>query len=388
MITRFRVQNYKCLRNVTIDLTPIHVLIGPNDSGKSSILEAIAALCRSVDHELPSAFTGSWDGTSLVWRTSHDVVVELSATLRDAETLFDYELGCIFSTSGRHVVVRLERRRRAGESNWVEFGRSGSMETTAYRSSRKGNPQTTQERNALAGVQYFRWNPRVLALPVALDPSRRFRLEQSGFGLALVLDDFKSEQSERFAELERQFTRTFPQIRSIILKREHAYTAPTDDVEPVPVLQRAPGKGLYFKTVTGFELPASHASDGMLLVLAYLTVLHLPELPRVLLIEEPENGIHPKRLEEVINILRELIKEQSHTQVILTTHSPYLVDLFDPSEVTLCLRQDDGSVAVRRLSESKEVQEQMDIFTLGEIWTAKGDEGLAEPVSPSETPAT
>ncbi len=50
MITRFQVQNYKALRDVILDLTPMHVLIGPNDAGKTSILEAITALCRSVDY--------------------------------------------------------------------------------------------------------------------------------------------------------------------------------------------------------------------------------------------------------------------------------------------------------------------------------------------------
>src|SRR5437016_3939893 len=70
MITQFRIQNYKALRDVTLDLTPIHVLIGPNDSGKTSILEAIAAMCRSVDHILGEAFAGSWDGHQLVWRGS------------------------------------------------------------------------------------------------------------------------------------------------------------------------------------------------------------------------------------------------------------------------------------------------------------------------------
>ena len=44
MITRFQVQNYKALRDVTLDLTPMHVLIGPNDTGKTSILEAMTAL--------------------------------------------------------------------------------------------------------------------------------------------------------------------------------------------------------------------------------------------------------------------------------------------------------------------------------------------------------
>jgi AAA15 family ATPase/GTPase len=44
MIRTFRVQNYKALRDVTLELTPMHLLIGPNDSGKTSILEALAAL--------------------------------------------------------------------------------------------------------------------------------------------------------------------------------------------------------------------------------------------------------------------------------------------------------------------------------------------------------
>jgi predicted ATPase len=101
-----------------------------------------------------------------------------------------------------------------------------------------------------------------------------------------------------------------------------------------------------------------------------------------LLVEEPENGIHPERLQDVMSILRELVGEQSHTQLIMTTHSPYVVDMFKPEEVTLCRKQEDGSVAVRRLSESKTVSEQIDVFTLGEIWTGEGDEALSK--GPSE----
>jgi AAA15 family ATPase/GTPase len=58
MITAFRVQNFEALRDVALDLTPIHALIGPNDTGKTSVLEAIDALCRSVDHNLSDAFEG------------------------------------------------------------------------------------------------------------------------------------------------------------------------------------------------------------------------------------------------------------------------------------------------------------------------------------------
>jgi len=145
------------------------------------------------------------------------------------------------------------------------------------------------------------------------------------------------------------------------------------------MLQTADGKGLYFQLSTGGQLvPASQASDGTLLVLAYLAVLYLPEPPRVLLVEEPENGVHPKRLREVLTILRELVREQSHTQIVLTTHSPYVVDLFSPEEVTLCTMQDNGEVKTTRLSESPTVRRQIDVFTLGEIWTSQGDERIAE----------
>jgi hypothetical protein len=89
-------------------------------------------------------------------------------------------------------------------------------------------------------------------------------------------------------------------------------------------------------------------------------------------------GIHPRRLDDVLKALKQLVREQDRTQVLLTTHSPYVVDRFQPEEITLCLKESDGAVTTHRLSESKPVREQIDIFQLGEIWTAEGDEALAE----------
>jgi AAA15 family ATPase/GTPase len=92
MITRFQVQNYKALRDVTLDLTPMHVLIGPNDAGKTSILEAITALCRSVDYPLEQAFTGSWQGSDQVWRHTPDLPVSLGVAVEEEQRQFEYQL--------------------------------------------------------------------------------------------------------------------------------------------------------------------------------------------------------------------------------------------------------------------------------------------------------
>ncbi len=372
------------MRDVALELTPVHVLIGPNDSGKTSILEAVAALCRSADHELPQAFVGAWEGASLVWNRDAERLVTLAATVADTEGEFDYSLIVQFATMGRRGTVKREWFRTEPEAPKIDLIPPGRAVSAVHLSTHNPGVVPEDKRpfalrvfDALAGVHYYRWTPSHLALPVAPDSKRRFRMEASGFGLALCLDDILGFDRDRFIALEQRFKAIFPQIRSIKLIPEPAFRAPVDDPEQVLQLNRAEGKGIYFEFVEGGKLlSASQVSDGMLLVLAYLAVLYLPQPPRVLLVEEPENGIHPKRLQDVLSILRDLVTEQSQCQVILTTHSPYVVDLFQPEEVTLCQKTKDGSVAVRRLSESQAVREQLDIFTLGEIWTAEGDEGL------------
>ncbi len=148
-------------------------------------------------------------------------------------------------------------------------------------------------------------------------------MEYNGFGLALCLDEILSFDRNRFTELEKRFTEIFPHIESIALLQESAYRAPGDNPDRVTMLKNVDGKGLYFRMKESGQLvPASQASDGTLLILAYLSILYLPQPPSLLLVEEPENGIHPKLLHEVLEILRSLVREQSHTQVVLTTHSP------------------------------------------------------------------
>ncbi len=397
MITKFRVQNYKALRDVTLNLTPMHLLIGPNDSGKTSILEAIAALCRSVDNDFSHSFLGPWSGDELVWNQSTEPVVEFEADGDGELGKLHYDVSVRFQ-KGRQAVLFNEHV----HVNWSD--QLMNVQNVAQRYSkvchharqnfRTGESDSSDElakavHEMLSGVQAYRWVPNHLALPNAPDSQRRFRMEASGFGLALCLDDILGYDRNRFNELENRFRSIFRDVESIKLIPEPAYKAPVDDSKQVLMLQQSDGKGIYFQFKGGAKpISASQVSDGVLLVLAYLAILYLPEPPRIVLIEEPENGIHPARLQEVLSILRDLVSEQSHTQIILTSHSPYVVSMFEPGEVTLCHKGDDGAVEVRRLSESKPVLDQVDFFTLGEIWTLEGDKALLETETETETPST
>ncbi|HIJ54150.1 MAG TPA: AAA family ATPase [Planctomycetes bacterium] len=381
MIKTLRVKNFKALRDIEIQFTPIHVLIGPNDSGKTSILDVLAALCRSVDHALAQAFLGSWKGKELVWNGHPDLPVRIEVDFGD-DAIAGYGISVQFGMRDRQAVMMKEFVIKGVER--LELDSKLKITQVNYQLDHPGQstPHSDKLRRVqkmLDGVHYYYWNPRFLALPVAPDSKRRFRMEPNGFGLALCLDEIWSFDRDRFVQLEKRFTNLFPHIKSIKLIQETAYRAPVDNPERVTMLNKADGKGLYFELKgSGQLVPASQASDGTLLVLAYLSVLYLPQPPRLLLIEEPENGIHPKRLRDILKILRNLVHEQSHTQVVLTTHSPYGLDLFKPQEVTLCTKLDTGEIKTTRMSDSPVVLQQLDVFTLGEIWTSEGDEKIAE----------
>lgn len=170
----------------------------------------------------------------------------------------------------------------------------------------------------------------------------------------------------------------FPQVKSIQLVAETAYQWPGQQAADGMPLKAGSGKGISFQLHNGHSIRAAHASDGLLLTLAYLTLLFLPQPPRLILVEEPENGIHPKRLQDVLTMLRQFLSEHPRTQILLTTHSPYLLDCFQPHEVTLCRKEADGSVSLHPLKGMPEVQKQLTVFGLGEIWTAEGDDALAK----------
>jgi predicted ATPase len=378
MITSFQAKNFKALRDVSLDLTPIHVLIGPNDSGKTSLFEALTALHHTVQQGMDQSFLGRWDAAQLVWGGNADLPVSLAARLKEANVDLEYSLSCRFEKTGRQVLIAREEAKRTGregkQANLQHRGPNLSAVAASWSNSNDVDNWITKPiHDALARLHLYRWVPSHLSMPVSYNFSPRFSMDTSGFGLPTLLSDIWGEDHARFGQLEERFRKFFPEITSLKLRREQAYTSWRES-QP-----SSPGWALYCELKEpGLVLPAWQASDGLMLVLAYLAILYSPQPPRLLLIEEPENGIHPLRLAQVLDILKELVQEQNKTQVILTTHSPYVVDRFRPEEITLCLKGQDGAVTTRRLSESKPVREQIDIFQLGEIWTAEGDEALAE----------
>lgn len=134
------------------------------------------------------------------------------------------------------------------------------------------------------------------------------------------------------------------------------------------------------KLDSGLILPYYRLSVGVRLLLFFVVLAFHPTPPRIILLEEPENGVHPRRLKDIVGLLRDVTKgtySSQPAQVILTTHSPYLLDHVDlaTDQVLVFRRQDDGSRTVEPVDRDR-LKNFLAEFMLGEVWYNRGEEGL------------
>jgi predicted ATPase len=392
-LSRFGVKNYKCLADVDIPLTPIHVLIGQNDAGKTSLLEAIAVFCGSADKQIRDLLPGPWEGRELVTYSSPKPTVELrgewSPLESDADATMNAKLGYGFAVefpeTGRECFIRTEWIETGGQHN--EQPKPGADLTVIWRH-RRGQPRTDLPNvdrisSLLRPAPKYAFEPRVMAVPAAIDPNRKFRLEADGFGLATLLDDILGYDANIFLRLREAFCGFFPQFRSVRIESENAVKR-TYSADAMQQASMSTGKGIYFETRGGQTIRAQQASDGAILFLGFLALAHVPDPPTLLLIEEPENGIYPMRLGEVITLLRQLVIRAEGVrfpQIIMSTHSPYVLSFFEPEEVTFLSRPSeppDAPVRARPLRDAPHIRERLgeNEFYLGELWYNLSEEEL------------
>lgn len=315
MINQVHIQNYKCLRDVTVDLKPLTVLIGPNDSGKTSFLEALQIPFQTFPKGLGSSFT---------WMCDNSLSVKVKVDAAEGRWGFGITASeaKIFAPKGK-----------------IEFGE-------------------------------YRFVPDKLRSDWNAEPAPV--LASDGHNLAAVLNAILTGPDRQLViDLERQLNRAIPTLQG--------FSTPS-------VTGSGDRRAIEFTLVSDkrplVTIPASHASDGAMLLTAFLTLAYT-DTANVILVEEPENGLHPGRLEVVIDLLRKMTTGEignKPRQVILTTHSPLLLNYVDPSEVRVFRRNENGETTITPMNEVPEIDRLMKTFSPGEIWNLFGEEKMFEGV--------
>jgi len=408
MLKRIRIRNYKSFDDVDVKLGSLNVLFGPNGSGKSNFLDALQLLSRlAVSSELNDAFRQPHRGTPLQSvrfgpegikgvrekdrvSFSFEIEVCLSAPVVDfvnaqlsyasgdrapAENAAAVSAGAVsqapslkYDDEVRYLVeievipgrgfARIYREclwgLRRGRSKQlspvyleregtklllVEEGRENPIRLTgnwdhAILASPPLNvlshPHLYALRMELMGWLFFYFEPRqVMRLR---SPVREVRfLGQQGDELGGFLNTLQDVDPQRFETLEKQLRLIVPSVTGIQVGVNDA-----GEVE-LKLLEH------------GAPVPAQLISDGTLRILGLLALGVHAFPPTLVGLEEPENGIHPRR----IRLIAELLRNRAlagNTQMVVTTHSPILPNIIPVDSLLVCLREN-GASRLRRLND-------------------------------------
>ena len=379
MITSLRIQHFKAAASVTVPLGPITVLIGPNDSGQSTILQALMALSRAADSarlgvaqllDCPPAVAATNQDDSL------NVELEVEGTSSRGSALYSYQYRLALSTrpsvvfaeearwndspllAARYEGLRIVHPSSDRVDGWP--GISTELSVLANEATTKRNAETRSQLQAIANdlrATLLRLDSRAIARPSPLGAP----LLADGSGLVGIVDDLLTSGvgEDKIARTNEVLRKLSPHVKGVAAK-----------------LHPNGGKELHFALHTGAVIPASQMSDGIVLAAA-LVLISLGAGTRRLLIEEPENGLHPRQLRIVADTIRSIAAEHG-TQVVMTTHSPLLLNYFGADE-SLLVTRDASGVSVRQMDKTRGFDELSTEMSLGELWYNVGDSALARP---------
>lgn len=178
--------------------------------------------------------------------------------------------------------------------------------------------------------------------------------------------DFMGSEGENFVSILSSFNRV--EKNRLVEELGVLY-------EEIVDIRTAPSGGgtlrIFVEEEGGIEIPAERLSDGTLRFLFLLAILIDPNPPRLVVIEEPELGLHP---DVVARLAQLLIEASQRTQLVVTTHSRMLVEALgdEPESIVVC-RKEEGETRMERLC-AEDLEEWLSQYSLGELWS-KGEIG-------------
>ncbi|MCB0519156.1 MAG: AAA family ATPase [Lewinellaceae bacterium] len=430
MIKTIRIQNFRSLQDVTLDLQDVNLLIGPNNSGKSNLLKAFVFLGKFFMGDI-------YPENELLKRYFYlNTFPEksgntLSFTFLNADEIYKFELQGI--TDNRNFAFRqingFLRKEYVTEdivnidldnvkyltkvfSNFVIAINGGHAFKKFFK-----NPlisSIASEKEKAVTIWFDKNDGKLSSITTSIEP-----IDYSGsFGgfptLSTVLDkagiysvnisnlkqpyptleedySVKSDASNLVAFLDNMRDNK-PQIMSAInshlkdcIKEFESISFEKVKLPKDHNLRKIHGdktfKRLGVQDKFGQTYWADELSDGTLYFLALLAIIHQPDPPKLLMVEEPENGIHPRRIKEIIDYFFTIADEKG-IQVILTTHSTMVIDQFkDLPESVFVFDKKDQSTQIRNLltdiiAEDKQKSKELNLpeldlsGSLGDHWAA------------------
>lgn len=322
MIASVAFRNFKALRSTGLALSPFNLVIGPNGSGKTSLIQAVLQL-RGLA-KLPLR-----DGSALERLPE---AAEVTFRFMPPYDGLEASLGCV-SDKMCDLLQVIPLPAGEGVNDWPEL------------------------RARLLTARSYLLDHTAIATPSGA--SDNAELSANGGNLASVLAARRVKQPDDYERLTAELFRVMPEY---------------DGLEIV----ECPGQRLDLSLKLAGEnsrVAAEALSQGTLYLLAVLALAFDPVPPTIVCIEEIDRGLHPRMLREMRDLLYRLSYPKDAglsrppTQVIATTHSPYLLDLFrDHPEEVIITEKHGAAATFTRLEDCADLGNVLSSGSLGDLW--------------------
>jgi predicted ATPase len=367
MLAKLKVQHYKSLFDTEIDLEPLTVFIGPNGSGKSNICESLVVISDFLNRLIGSInnaynakdfFSQSLQAVnktqlnieSKFWHGNLDHLSFMVSTLKKNENALSKltDLSVIFAYPQQNISINILENEITKEASEASHTLSLSAFLVA------NNYQSSPIAEALHKICIYDFAPLNLSNQASFNGS----MERTGQGIAYALVDILLSNRKGFDELEERLKFLVPNIQKISLPRSSNQSF---SLQLIDKYSENP-------------IPASDVSDGTLRILAFLTALYQQETLSIICFEEIENGVHPWLLHKMMELLK-IVSTEGITgkpvQVLITTHSPVLLNYVEPHQVRAVELDNEGKTQVHNLpTDSVRFQKALEAYdgSLGELW--------------------
>ena len=375
MLERLTVRGFKSLQDVTVEFPRMAVLFGPNATGKSNLLDAIQALSRiATQRTLADALGGPIRGYAIeafsfpsgglaTLLSAPAARFALEADLVAGKEHYRYRIGLEIepesgrlSTADEFLALLGTRGEPKGRAAVERVGSNLHIRRKSKPAHPRQEPvglnHSILSDPRLGGVEY-RWVERVRAeladwRTYYLDPRVAMRVAQPpadvrdigvlGDHIAPFLYKLQAEHSKHFQAILRALRSIVPSVEDLTVD-----------------LDKRRGTLDILIRQDGVDYSSRIVSEGTLRVLALCAIAVNPWGGSLLAFEEPENGVHPRRLELIAQLLLALALEQKR-QVVVTTHSPLFCDAVLKSASSLAGPDDIGLFNVRRMGQATAVE--------------------------------
>ena len=353
MLTKVHFQSLKALRDVTIELGQFTVLVGPNGVGKTTVLDGIhrllqVARARSAggrEERARELFVERWAPPHVMFPGSDSLSLSLD------------------TGDGLHMNLSLTDYR---DDYWH------TIETQLREHSENVLPSDTLQQ----------LDPAELARD-SLAASGRPSLASNGAGLATVLHHMIVQRDGSIERVEAELTTIVPDFCRIRTEETEVFWVAEESIVvdgqvlPRRVKKRQAGVKLILEFANGASVRADNVSEGTLLALGLLTVIHGPQRAELILIDDLDRALHIGAQQRLVAILQAILDEHKNLQIVATTHSPDLVDSLDPSSVWVLGAGSEGTVA-KCLTDHPEAEKWLGTLHTGEFWSSTGESWVTE----------